>query len=138
MEKMSISNVARGIFFLISVITLTMDTKNYLLSLELLRDFVAKVVPYDVYLKNLVIDKIETCNRRLWALRESMCIDESKFAALFGIPSEEYHGYERAGNAVPIEVLQTVADRLSISVEWLLCKCPMLPMPTPKSTKQIQ
>lgn len=112
-----------------------MNTRDCLLSLELLRDFVARVVPPDVYLRNLIVDHIETSNKRLWALRESMRIDEERFAALFGLPLDEYHRYEKEGNPVPVDFLQTVSSKLSISIEWLLCKCPILPIPEPKSVR---
>lgn len=112
-----------------------MNTKDCLSSLELLRDFVRKFVPLPVYMKNLIIDHIETPNRRLWALRESMRIDETNFARSFDIFFEEYHQYEKADSPVPKEFLQNVADEFSIPVEWLLCECPMLPIPKPKSQK---
>ena len=110
-----------------------MNTKDCLSSLELLRDFVAKFVPLEVYMKNLVIDNIETPNRRLWALRESMHIDEENFALFFDMTFEEYHQYEKADSSVPKEFLQNVAERFSIPIEWLLCEYPMLPIPKPKS-----
>jgi hypothetical protein len=110
----------------------TMDAKNHLLSLELMRDFVAKVVPYDVYLKNLVIDQIETCNRRLWALRESMRMDESRFAGLFEVALEMYHDYEKNNSPVPSEFLEKVAEELAVSIEWLRCEQPLIPIPTPR------
>ncbi|UCF70099.1 MAG: helix-turn-helix transcriptional regulator [candidate division WOR-3 bacterium] len=109
-----------------------MDAESNLLSLELLRDFVARVVPYDVYLKNLVIDKVETCNRRLWALRESMGIEEEDFASLFRITFEEYHNYERNFSPVSSEFLQKVAEEFSVSIEWLRCERPILPIPVPR------
>ncbi len=112
-----------------------MNTRDCLSSLEMLRDFVARVVPLEVYMRNLIIDHIETSNKRLWALRESMRADEEKFAALFDTPLDVYRIYERDGSPVPFDFLQTVASTLSISLEWLLCKHPILPMPEPK-TKQ--
>jgi len=112
-----------------------MNTRDCLSALELLRDFVAKFVPLEVYMKNLIIDHIETPNRRLWALRESMHLDEANFAAFFEMTADDYHEYERADIPVPKEFLQSVAARLSMPIEWLCCECPMLPMPTPKHQK---
>lgn len=109
-----------------------MNTYDYLSSLELLRDFVSKVVPLDVYMCNLIVDHIETSNRRLWALRENMRLDEAKFATLFDVTCDEYHSYEKVGSPVPVGFLHAVAARLSVPVEWLFCKCPMLPIPEPK------
>lgn len=109
-----------------------MKTRDYLSSLELLRSFVVRVVPLDIYMRNLIIDNIETSNKRLWALRESMQIDEEGFASLFGIPIDEYHRYERDGSPVPVCFLQTIAREFSISLDWLLCKCPILPLPEPR------
>ena len=108
-----------------------MKSVDCLSSLELLRDFVAKFVPLEVYMKNLLIDRIETSSRRLWALRESMHMDEADFARAFNITYEQYHLYEQAGSSVPEEFLQSVAARFSIPVEWLFCKCPILPIPKP-------
>ncbi len=115
-----------------------MKTRDCLVSLELLRSFVTRVVPLDVYMRNLTIDHIETSNRRLWALRESMQMDEEVFASLLGVPIYEYHAYERDGSPVPVGFLQIVADELSVSLEWLLCKCPMLPIPEPKREQRGQ
>jgi hypothetical protein len=112
-----------------------MNTRDCLSSLELLRDFVAKFVPLEVFMKNLVIDHIETPNRRLWILRESMYINEANFARSFDITFEEYHQYENADITVPKEFLRNVAERLSIPAEWLFCECPMLPIPKPKTKK---
>jgi len=109
-----------------------MKARDCLASLELLRDFVAKYVPYEVYLKNLVIDNIETPNKRLWALRENMGMDEERFAALFDVTLHEYAQFEKTDNPVPIEFLNQVAFKLAISIEWLLCDHPMLPIPRPK------
>lgn len=109
-----------------------MDSTDYLVSLEILRDFVARVVPGDVYLKNLVIDGIETCNRRLWALRESTRMDETAFASMLGVDAGEYLGYERDHAFVPSEFLDTVAGRLCVPVEWLRCERSFLPMPDPR------
>jgi hypothetical protein len=110
-----------------------MTVKDCLSSLELLRDFVAKFVPLPVYMKNLKIDRIETSNHRLWALRESMKMDEASFAAFFDMAIEEYREYERTGSTVPDEFLNSVAGRFSIPVEWLLCEFPMLPIPKPRN-----
>jgi hypothetical protein len=110
-----------------------MNPRDCLASLELLRDFVSKVVPLEVYMRNLIVDSIENSNRRLWALRENMRIDEMKFAALFGVPFDEYHTYEKIGNPVPSDFLCTVAEKLSIPIDWLLCKRPMLPIPATRS-----
>jgi hypothetical protein len=115
-----------------------MNTRDCLSSLELLRDFVARVVPLDVYMLNLIIDNIETSNKRLWALRESMRVDEKKFAALLGIPFDDYHVYERDGSPVPLDFLEAVADALSVSLEWLLCKHPILPMPEPRPKQELK
>jgi len=109
-----------------------MNTKDCLCSLELLRDFVAKFVPLPVYMKNLVIDQIETSNCRLWALRESLHMDEASFAAFFDMAVEQYHQYEITGTKVPAEFLQNVSSRFTIPVEWLLCEFPMLPIPRPE------
>ena len=112
-----------------------MNARDCLSSLELLRDSVAKFVSPKVFMKNLVIDHIETPNRRLWVLRESMHIDKACFARSLDMNVEEYHQYEKADTSVPQEFLHDVADRFSIPVEWLLCECPMLPIPEPKSRK---
>ena len=112
-----------------------MNTKDRLSSLELLRDFVAKFVPLPVYMKNLIVSHIESPNRRLWVLRESLRINEEEFASLFSITREEYHQYEKVDRAVPREFLQDIADKFSIPIEWLLCECPMLPVPKPVKLK---
>ncbi|MBE0433951.1 helix-turn-helix transcriptional regulator [candidate division WOR-3 bacterium] len=106
-----------------------MDAKDYLTSLEIMRDFVARVVPCEVYMKNLIIDHIETPNRRLWALRVSIQLGEREFAQTFGLGLAEYREYERHDFSVPREFLEHVARRFSIPVGWLLCECPILPMP---------
>jgi len=106
-----------------------MKPRDCLLSLDIMRDFVAMVVPQDVYMKNLVIDHIETSNRRLWALRASIHMDEDRFAAIFNVTVDEYHQYERAENPIPPTFLNIVASRLSVPIDWLLCRCPMLPIP---------
>jgi hypothetical protein len=112
-----------------------MNTSDCLSALELLRDFVAKFVPLEVYMKNLIIDHIETSSRRLWVLRESMCLEEANFAAFFNMTVDEYHQYEKADCDVPNEFLQCVADKLSMPIEWLRCECPLLPIPKPKDKK---
>ncbi len=109
-----------------------MNTADCLASLELLRDFVAKFVPLDVYIKNLIIDHIETPNRRLWALREILKVSEADFARSLDMTYEEYHAYEHSDHPVPRDFLQYVAAEYSVPLEWLLCECSMLPMPTPK------
>lgn len=109
-----------------------MNSTDNLASLEILRDFVARAVPCDVYLKNLVIDGIETCNRRLWALRESMRVDETAFAVLLSVDAGEYRGYEKDHAVVPPEFLDRVAGRLAVPVEWLRCERSFLPMPNPR------
>ena len=109
-----------------------MNTRDYLSSLELLREFVSSVVPLEVYMCNLIVDHIETSNRRLWVLRENMRMDEEKFAKLLNVTHDEYHIYEKSGSPVPVDFLQTVAARFSVPMEWLLCRSPMLPVPEPK------
>jgi len=109
-----------------------MKPVDCLTSLELLRDFVAKFVPVDMYIKNLLIDHIETPNRRLWALREFLKMNEKDFALSLNMTYKEYHAYERSDHPVPREFLQNVAARYSVPIEWLLCECSMLPMPEPK------
>ena len=106
-----------------------MKPHDCLNSLELLRDFVQKFVPLPVYMKNLIIDHIETPNRRLWVLRESMQLDEAQFAFSFDLTLDEYHQYEKTDSTVPIEFLENVADRFSVPIEWLLCEHPILPVP---------
>jgi hypothetical protein len=113
-----------------------MKSVDCLSSLELLRDFVAKFVPLEVYMKNLFIDRIETPNRRLWALRESMRMNEVDFAETFGIAYEEYHQFEQSGSAVPEEFLKVVAARFSIPIAWVQCECPILPIPKPVDSAQ--
>jgi transcriptional regulator with XRE-family HTH domain len=87
-------------------------------------------------MKNLLVDRVETPNRRLWALRESMHINEADFAKNFDMTFEAYHLYEQTDSSVPEEFLQDVAARFSIPVAWLLCKCPILPIPKPRKEKQ--
>ena len=106
-----------------------MSIKNNLLSLEIMRAFVKKVVPVSIYMQNLVIANIETPNKRLWALRESMKMAEPTFAELFNTSLKKYHQYEKSGNSIPLDFLEKVANKFSISLDWLLCKSPMLPMP---------
>jgi hypothetical protein len=112
-----------------------MKTKDRLSSLELLRDFVTKFVPLPVYMKNLIIDHVESPSRRLWALRESLHINEEDFASFFDITRDEYHQYEKTERTVPREFLQNVAAKFSIPLEWLLCESPMVPVPKPKKPK---
>lgn len=112
-----------------------MNTKDCLASLEMLRDFVAKFVPLDTYMKNLIIDHIETSSRRLWAFRESLGIDEVNFAHTLDISFEDYHLYEHVDSAVPRTFLESVSAKFSVPIEWLLCKCPMLPIPKPKKAE---
>jgi hypothetical protein len=106
-----------------------MNPHDCLNSLEILRDFVQKFVPLPTYMKNLIIDRIETPNRRLWILRESIELDEAQFALSFGMALDEYHQYERDDISVPVEFLENVAERLLIPIEWLRCECPVLPVP---------
>ena len=112
-----------------------MNTRDCLSALELLRDFVAKFVPLDVYMQNLIIDRIETPNRRLWVLRESLHLEEANFAAFFNMTANEYRQYERVDSPVPNEFLESVANRLSTPIEWLRCECPLFPIPKPKHQK---
>lgn len=86
-------------------------------------------------MKNLVIDHVETPGKRLWALRESMRMDEEKFAALLDMTRDEYRQYEYIDKPVPSELLVRVASRLAVSIEWLNCECPMLPVPKPDRRK---
>jgi hypothetical protein len=109
-----------------------MKASDCLSSLELLRDFVAKFVPLETYMKNLIVDHIETPSRRLWALRESLGIDEASFARSLNMTPDEYRVYERVNSPIPKTLLHDVAERFSIPIEWLLCECPMLPIPKPK------
>ena len=108
-----------------------MGMKENMLSLELLRDFVERVVCVETYMKNLIVDKVETANKRLWALRESLKIDEPAFAEKLNIELKEYHEYEKIGNDVPLEFLKKVAGEFSVPIDWLCCRSPMLPIPEP-------
>ncbi len=103
--------------------------KQYLMSLEILREFVRKVVPPETYLKNLIIDGIDTPNKRLWILREFLKIDERAFAERLGIDYNQYHQLERIGNPVPVEVLDRVSETSNIPLDWLHCKMPIYPIP---------
>lgn len=106
-----------------------MDAKDCLTTLEIMREFVERVVPREVYMKNLILDHIETPNRRLWALRVSMRLGESEFARVLGASPEVYFDYERHEFSVPRAFLEQVARKLSIPIDWLLCECPILPVP---------
>jgi len=86
-------------------------------------------------MKNLIIERIETPNRRLWVLRESMHLEEANFAAFFDLTVDEYHQYEKVDSPIPNEFFECVADKLSMPIEWLRCECPLLPIPTPKHQK---
>ncbi len=99
------------------------------MSLEILREFVRKVVPPETYLKNLIIDGIDTPNKRLWILREFLKIDEKTFAERLGIDYSQYHQLERISNPVPVEILDKVSEAFNIPLDWLLCKMPVYPIP---------
>ena len=106
-----------------------MTAAENLETLEALKEFVEKVMPVEILMKNLVLEKVDTPNKRLWALRECAKMDEAAFAQEMGVDSGKYHEYERNGNSVPLDFLAKVARKLSISLDWLLCKCPILPLP---------
>lgn len=94
-------------------------------ALELLRDFAGKVVAPETYLKNLVFEGIETPNKRLWALRKFLQIDEKTFAKKLDLDYNQYHEYEKNGTPVPAQVLQKVSLVFNVSLDWLLCRIPM-------------
>lgn len=100
-----------------------------LLSLEILREFVANAVSARVYQKNLMIDRSETPNTRLWALRERLQIGEADFAEKLRISVYEYHKYERIGFPVPQDFLKEVSRTFSVPIPWLCCESPLLPVP---------
>jgi len=105
-----------------------MVEKNYLMALELMREFVKKVVPIEVYQKNLILEHIETPNKRLWTLREFLKMDEVTFAKKLGIDHHLYHQYEKIGNPVPLKILEDVAKIFNVPLDWLLCRKPLYPI----------
>jgi len=105
-----------------------MTARENLQALELLRDFVRKAVSPDVYLKNLVVNRIETVNKRLWTLREHLKMTEAGFAEKLGLDVKRYRSYERAGMGIPAYVLKRAASRFGVSLDWLLCKIPLYPV----------
>ncbi|MGB9721385.1 MAG: helix-turn-helix domain-containing protein [bacterium] len=105
-----------------------MVEKKRLLTLELLRDFVKRAVPIEIYQKNLILEGIETANKRLWTLREFLKMDEMTFAKKLDIDYYQYHQYEKSGNPVPFEILEKVAKEFNVSINWLLCKVPLYPI----------
>lgn len=107
-----------------------MDMWKNLLSLEILRDFVRTAVSPHMYQKNLVIDRIETPNHRLWILRERLQLDETIFAERLHIDVTKYREYERIGSPVPRDVLETVSRTFSVPIPWLCCESPLFPIPT--------
>jgi len=112
-----------------------MDSKSSLATLDLLRDFVSKVLTVEGYMKNLIVDRVETPNKRLWALRESLKLDEASFARRLDMAPVEYHELERIGNLVPSGVLKKVSRVFAVPLDWLLCKQPMLPLPCASSSE---
>lgn len=106
-----------------------MDMWENLLSLEILRDFVRAAVSPRTYQRNLVIDRIETPNHRLWVLRERLQLDEAIFAERLHIDVKEYREYERIGSSVPRDVLEKVSRTFSVPIPWLCCENPLLPIP---------
>lgn len=103
--------------------------KDHLLSLETLRDFAVQVVSTETFMQNLVLEKIESVNERLWILRENMHLDERAFADKLGITVLEYHEYERIGTEIPETILHNVCKEFSVPKDWLCCKLPVLPVP---------
>jgi hypothetical protein len=106
-----------------------MSMKDNLFSLEILRQFVCQVVPLETFMRNLIIDRIESVNKRLWVLRESLRFDELTFSQKLDIDFETYHMYEKNGTSVPEDFLKTVSTVFSVPLDWLLCRKPMLPLP---------
>ncbi len=105
-----------------------MVEKNRLLALELMREFVKKAVPIEVYQKNLILEDIETPNKRLWTLREFLKMDEITFAKKLGIENHLYHQYEKIGNTVPLKILEDVVKVFNVPLDWLLCRMPLYPI----------
>ncbi len=75
------------------------------MSLEILRDFVKKVVPPVIYLKNLIIDGIETPNKRLWTLREFLSLEEKIFAEKLNLDVVIYYQYEKCSNSISDKIV---------------------------------
>jgi hypothetical protein len=100
-----------------------------LMALELLCDFVEKIVPIRVFLKNLTLTGVDTSNKRLWVLRENLGYNEAEFARLVNIRLKRYRRFEKNGVAIPLTVLRKIEKRTSIPLEWLRCMLPMLPIP---------
>ena len=115
-----------------------MEVKYNLLSLEILRDFVRKNITVETYMKNLIIENIETPNERLWVLREFLKKNEEDFAKELNTDYNTYHKYEKKGYPVPCDFLKNVADKFAIRLDWLLCKSPMFPMPKAKRLRKKQ
>lgn len=99
------------------------------MALELLRDFVEKIVPIKVFMKNLTLRGVDTSNKRLWVLRENLGYDEAEFARLVNIRLKRYRRFEKNGVVIPLTVLRGIEKRFSIPREWLRCTQPMLPIP---------
>ncbi len=57
--------------------------------------------------------------QRLWRLRASLKLSISDFARSIGFSAEEYERFERIGEKVPEKVINRVAIRYGVAIEWL-------------------
>ncbi|MEO0095241.1 MAG: helix-turn-helix transcriptional regulator [candidate division WOR-3 bacterium] len=105
-----------------------MNFKNNLNALEILREFAIKVVPLEIYQKNLILERIETPNKRLWTLREFLKLDEKTFARKMEVDYNQYYQYEKMGNPVPFKLLKKVSKTFNVSIDWLTCRKPLYPI----------
>jgi DNA-binding transcriptional regulator YiaG len=62
---------------------------------------------------------------RLWILRERYKLTVGDFANILGIPLEEYKNYEKIKAKVPITILEKVASKFGVSLEWLKADLPL-------------
>lgn len=57
--------------------------------------------------------------QRLWWLRESLKLSISDFAKSIGFCAEKYERFERIGEKVPEKVINRVAKKYNVRIEWL-------------------
>lgn len=102
--------------------------KQRLLTLEAMREFVGKVVPQEIYLRNLAIGGADSVNKRLWTLRLYLNIPVEFIASKLELQPDEYLQLEKNGTLVSSEVIEKLSSLFAIPIEWFLCRMPMYPI----------
>lgn len=65
------------------------------------------------------MDKLDFLAKRLKELRDELKINQSDFADSLGLRKQTYAAYEKAINKPPIDILIMIAEKYSISIDWL-------------------